>query len=171
MSKKPVLDIKIEANGPAVHMQGENGEVLTIPFKGSVDSEIFRGIVEPCGVDTQVVNAAHVRHMSARHMLTGKDADGNACHIYVENNGWFDDLTKSVPFHTVPTFYTDSPKLAAYLHRNQFVDEGVDEADGLHIYFYEIDHAEPVVFHWTLHLDDIDPSESVNTESLLEMYI
>jgi len=142
MDKHPVLNIKIEANGPAVHMAGENGEVLMIPFKGSVDSEIFKGIVEPCGVDTQVVNAAHVRHMSARYMLTGMDADGNACHIYVENNGWFDDLTKSMPFHTVPTFYTDSPKLAAYLHCNQFVGEGVDEADGLHIYFYEIDHKE-----------------------------
>ena len=142
MDKHPVLNIKIEANGPAVHMAGENGEVLMIPFKGSVDSEIFKGIVEPCGVDTQVVNAAYVRHMSARYMLTGTDADGNACHIYVENNGWFDDLTKSMPFHTVPTFYTDSPKLAAYLHCNQFVGEGVDEADGLHIYFYEIDHKE-----------------------------
>ena len=68
----------------------------------------------------------------------GGDADGNACHIYVENNGWFDDLTKTMPFHTVPTFYTDSKALAPYLHCNRFVGEGVDEADGLHIYFYEI---------------------------------
>ena len=142
MERKPVLDIKIAANGTAVHMRGENAEVLMIPFKGSVDSAIFKGIVEPCGVDTQVVNAAHVRHMSARYMLTGKDVDGKDCHIYVENNGWFDDLTKFMPFHTVPTFYTDSQKLTAYLHRNQFVGEGVDEADGLHIRFYEIDHAE-----------------------------
>ena len=29
-----------------------------------------------------------------------------------------------------------------YLHCNQFAGEGVDEADGLHIYFYEIDHKE-----------------------------
>lgn len=79
-----------------------------------------------------------MRHMSARYMLTGRDADGNDCHIYVENNGWFDDLHKSMPFRTVPTFYTDSPRLAGYLHRNQFIGEGVDEADGLHIYFYEI---------------------------------
>ena len=142
MKAKLILDIRIEANGPAVHMAGENGEVLMIPFKGSVESGIFKGIVEPCGVDTQVVNAAHVRHMSARYMLTGKDADGNDCHIYVENNGWFDDDHKSMPFRTVPTFYTDSPKLAGYLHRNQFVGEGVDEADGLHIYFYEIEHGE-----------------------------
>ena len=45
---------------------------------------------------------------------------------------------KTMPFHTVPTFYTDSKALAPYLHCNRFVGEGVDEADGLHIYFYEI---------------------------------
>ena len=138
MDKKPILDIKIEANGPAVHMAGENGEVLMIPFKGSVDSEIFKGIVEPCGVDTQVVNAAGVRHMSARYMLTGVDADGAACHIYVENNGWFDDGNTPMPFHTVPTFLTDSPGLSAYLRGGRFVGEGVEAADGLHIRFYEI---------------------------------
>jgi hypothetical protein len=132
------MDIKIEANGPAIHLQGENGEVLMVPFKGSVKSDLFNGIVEPCGVDTQIVNAANVRHMSARYMLTGKDSAGQDAHIYVENNGWFDDLTKTMPFHTVPTFYTDSKALAPYLHCNRFVGEGVDEADGLHIYFYEI---------------------------------
>lgn len=73
MSKKLVMEIKIEGNGPMLHMQGENSEVLMVPFKGSVDCDLFHGIVEPCGVDTQVVNAAHVRHMSARYMLTGKD--------------------------------------------------------------------------------------------------
>ncbi|MBQ8092722.1 MAG: DUF3237 family protein [Clostridia bacterium] len=140
MNQAPILDIRIEANGPAVQMKSETGEVLMIPFKGSVDSRLFRGIVEPCGVDTQIVNAANVRHMSARYMLTGTDSAGNACHIYIENNGWFDDLHKSMPFHTVPTFITDSPVLAPYLHRNQFVGEGADETDGLHIRFYEIAH-------------------------------
>ena len=110
MDRTPILDIKIEANGPAVHMQGENAEVLMVPFKGSVDCDIFRGIVEPCGVDTQIVNAAGVRHMSARYLMTG----------------------------TVPTFYTDSRALAPYLHRNQFVGEGHDMEDGLHILFFEI---------------------------------
>lgn len=138
MERKQILDIRIEANGPAVHMAGENAEVLMIPFKGVAMGDIFNGVVEPCGVDTQVVNAARVRHMSARYMLTGVDADGNDCHIYVENNGWFDDANKSMPFHTVPTFYTDSPRLAGYLHRSQFTGEGAEEADGLHIRFYEI---------------------------------
>ena len=140
MDRKPIMDIKIEANGPAIHLQGENGEVLMVPFKGSVKSDLFNGIVEPCGVDTQIVNAANVRHMSARYMLNGKDSAGQDAHIYVENNGWFDDLTKTMPFYTVPTFYTDSAALAPYLHTTRFTGKGAVEADGLHIYFYEIDH-------------------------------
>ena len=138
MAKKAILDIWIDANGPALHMKGENAEIDMIPFKGTVKSEIFNGIVEPCGVDTQIVNAVHVRHMSARYMLTGKDSEGNDAHIYVENNGWFDDLTKTMPFHTVPTFYTDSPVMSAYLHSSRFEGEGAFKEDGLHIYFYEI---------------------------------
>ena len=141
MDKKPILDIKIETNGPALHMKGKGIEVDMIPFKGHVAAcDFFTGIVEPCGVDTQVVNAAHVRHMSARYMLTGKDSTGADCHIYIENNGWFDDLHETMPFRTVPTFYTDSPALSAYLHRSQFTGEGMIVEDGLHIHFYEIDH-------------------------------
>ncbi|MCH5353919.1 MAG: DUF3237 family protein [Acutalibacter sp.] len=140
MARKPILDIKIEMMGEALHLKSENGEVEMIPFKGSVDCELFRGIVEPCGVDTQVVNAAGVRHMSARYMLTGKDSTGKDAHIYVENNGWFEEKHRSMPFHTVPTFYTDSEALAPYLHRNQFEGEGHIKEDGLHIYFFEIEH-------------------------------
>ena len=140
MERKPVLDIKIDMNGENVRLKSENGEVVMIPFKGSVDSEIFKGIVEPCGVDTQVVNAANVRHMSARYMLTGTDPEGQPAHIYIENNGWFDDSVRTMPFHTVPTFITDSKALAPYLHRNQFEGLGVIEEDGLHILFYEIEH-------------------------------
>lgn len=139
MGKVPVLDLKIEFNGPAAHMKGENAEVLMIPFKGSAAGEIFNGVVEPCGVDTQMVNAAGVRHMSARYMLTGRDRAGAQCHIYVENNGWFEEPGKGMPFRTVPAFFTDSPALAPYLHRNQFVGEGVQLEDGLHIRFYEIE--------------------------------
>lgn len=38
----------------------------------------------------------------------------------------------------------------------------------IYTYFDEI-NAEPTVFHWTWHLDDIDPSESIKVETLLEM--
>ena len=140
MEKKPVLDLKIDFNGPILNMKGEVAEVVMIPFKGSASGDIFNGIIEPCGVDTQVVNAARIRHMSARYMLTGKDSTGADAHIYVENNGWFDDSVPSYgnSFRTVPTFYTDSPVLAPYLHSTRFTGEGSMEADGLHIRFFEI---------------------------------
>ena len=38
----------------------------------------------------------------------------------------------------------------------------------IYTYFDEI-NVEPVVFRWTWHLDDIDPRETVKTETLLEM--
>ena len=140
MEKKPVMDLKIEFNGPVLNLKGKVAEVVMIPFKGSVKSDIFNGVIEPCGVDTQVVNAARVRHMSARYMLTGRDSAGADAHIYVENNGWFDDGAPSAgtPFRTVPTFYTDSPALAPYLHSTRFTGEGSMEPDGLHIRFYEV---------------------------------
>ena len=137
--EKPVIEIFVETD-PAgtVELQSEIGHVKMIPFKGSVNSPLFTGIVEPCGVDTQVTNQNEVRHMSARYMLTGKDADGVDCHIYVENNGWFIEGARPKPFKTVPTFITDSRKLAPYLHRNRFIGEGLRDESGLWIRFYEI---------------------------------
>ncbi len=139
MEREPVLKIKIEFNGESVHMKCKAGAVDMIPFTGSVEGPLFYGRVVPCGVDTQVVNAAGVRHMSARYMLVGKDQDGQESSIYVENNGWFQDGEDNMPFHTVPTFLTDSERLAPYLHCNQFVGEGRMEEDGLWIRFYEIE--------------------------------
>lgn len=136
----PVLEVLVETD-PAgtVELDSEIGHVKMIPFKGTVCSPIFNGIVEPCGVDTQVTNQNEVRHMSARYMLTGKDADGQDCHIYVENNAWFTDGARPRPFRTVPTFITDSKRLAPYLHRNQFIGEGMRDERGLWIRFYELE--------------------------------
>ncbi len=140
MEKKPVMDLKIDFNGPVLNLKNEIAEVVMIPFKGIVKGDIFNGIIEPCGVDTQVVNAVRVRHMSARYMLTGKDNTGADAHIYVENNGWFDESKPPDEnrFRTVPTFYTDSETLAPYLHSGRFVGEGTEEPDGLHIRFFEV---------------------------------
>ena len=132
-----LLDLTIEANGPSVHLKGDGSEVDMIPFKGSAGGPLLQGTIEPCGVDTQLVNAAGVRHMSARYMISGTDATGRPVRLYVENNGWFDDATKTMPFHTVPTFFSDSPDLLAKLS-GPVVGEGAEEADGLHIRFYHV---------------------------------
>ena len=136
---EPILEVHVQTD-PAgtVTLTGKLGTVKMIPFKGTVEGPIFSGIVEPCGVDTQITNQNEVRHMSARYMLTGHDHTGAACHIYIENNGWFTDGARPVPFKTVPTFITDSDVLAPYLHRNQFVGEGLRDDSGLCIRFYEL---------------------------------
>lgn len=136
----PILEILVETDpSGSVELEGEIGRIKMIPFKGSVTGPIFTGVVEPCGVDTQITNQNEVRHMSARYMLTGKDKAGEDCHIYIENNGWFTDGARPKPFKTVPTFITDSKVLAPFLHRNQFIGEGMRDESGLWIRFYELE--------------------------------
>lgn len=139
----PILEIHVETD-PAgtVTLSGEIGSVRMIPFKGTAAGPIFNGIIEPCGVDTQITDQNEVRHMSARYMLTGKDCDGRECHVYVENEGWFTDGARPRPFKTVPAFMTDSPILAPILHRNQFTGEGLRDENGLCIRFYELGEDE-----------------------------
>lgn len=138
---KPILEVLVEIDSSAtVELYGPVGTVKMIPFKGLVKGSIFNGIVEPCGVDTQITNQNGVRHMSARYMLSGQDQDGVSCHIYVENEGWFTSNPLPKPFKTVPTFYTDSKKLAPYLHCNQFVGEGLRDENGLWIRFFELEN-------------------------------
>ena len=135
----PLLHILVQTNPAAtVTLTGETGTVRMIPFTGTASGPLFEGIVEPCGVDTQITNQNEVRHMSARYMLTGTDHTGAACHIYIENNAWFTDGAAPKPFRTVPTFITDSKALSPILHRNQFVGEGLVEEDGLHIRFFRL---------------------------------
>ena len=138
MAKKAIFDIHIEANGPMVHLKGETGEVLMVLFKGSVKSDLFNGIVEPCGVDTQIVNAANVRHMSARYCLEGTDNTGEPCIIYVDNHGYFTDGDTPHPFKTVPELLTNSKALAPYLHRKAFVGEGSAAPEGVTIRIFEL---------------------------------
>lgn len=136
---QPVLEIHVQTDPDhTVELTGELGTVKMIPFRGTAQGPLFNGIVEPCGVDTQITNQNEVRHMSARYMLTGRDNTDSACRIYIENNGWFTDGARPAPFKTVPTFITDSKALAPFLHRNQFVGEGLRDEKGLCIRFYEL---------------------------------
>jgi len=121
-------------------LKGPAGEVVMIPFSGTVAGEIFNGKVLPGGVDTQTVDQNGVRHMSARYMLEGVDARGQQCRIYIDNNGWFTG-PMSLPFKTIPTLMTDSPTLADYLHRNRFRTEGHSHPGGVIIKVFEINAA------------------------------
>jgi hypothetical protein len=121
-------------------LKGPTGEVLIIPFSGTAAGELFNGRVLPGGVDTQTVYPNGVRHMSARYMLEGIDSAGEQCRIYIDNSGWFSG-EMSMPFKTIPTFYTDSPTLAPYLHSNKFRAEGHPRQGGVNIKVFEICNA------------------------------
>ena len=137
--KKLILQIRVTIDpGEISSLSGPGGDVLLIPFGGTVTGEIFTGRVCPGGVDVQRVNLSGVRHMLARYMLEGTDRAGEPCRIYVENNGWFTDGEIRGAFKTVPTFMTDSRELAPYLHRNRFVGEGTPDEEGVIIRLYEV---------------------------------
>ena len=138
----PVLDVHVITTDAVQLDAGPAGSVVMIPFHGTVTGTVFEGVVEPCGVDTQVLNPAGVRRMSARYMLTGHALppyEGD-CHIYIENNGWFTGAPE-LPFTTVPTFITDSKTLAPYLHTNKFRGEGHPDTKGVLIKFFEVENA------------------------------
>ena len=133
-----ILDLLVQTDPKGiVKFESEAGIVRMIPFAGTVSGPLFQGIIEPCGVDTQITNAADVRHMSARYILTGTDHTGSPCHIYVQNEAWFTDGARPRPWHSVPTFITDSKALAPILHCNCFIGEGIRDDEGLHIRFYK----------------------------------
>jgi hypothetical protein len=138
-NNKAILEILVQTRPEdIVELDCPQGHVRMIPFAGTVGGPLFTGIIEPCGVDTQVTNAADVRHMSARYMLTGKDYTGADCHIYVENNGWFTDGARPRPWYSVPTLMTDSPSLASRLHKSGLKAEGLRDEEGLHIRVFEV---------------------------------
>ena len=134
---KLILEIAVDIDGKNVSfLSGAGGEVVMIPFTGTASGEIFNGTVAPGACDTQRVNLAGVRHMSARYMLTGKDHTGADCNIFIENNGWFTEM--QTPFPTVPTMLTDSKALAPYLHANHFRGEGHPRDGGVLIKIFEV---------------------------------
>ena len=138
MADKLILQIHVRMDmKDCSFLKGPAGEVVMIPFSGTAEGEIFNGVVRPGGVDCQRVNLVGVRHMSARYLLEGEDSAGEKCHIFIENNGWFE--TQSTPFKTVPTFMTDSKTLAPYLHQNKFRGEGHPREGGVTIKFFEVD--------------------------------
>ena len=137
--EEPILRLLVQTEQEKiVELDGPAGHVKMIPFSGTADGGLFKGIIEPSGVDTQVTNQADVRHMSARYMLTGTDFKGQHCHIYIENNAYFTNGERPKPWTSVPTFLTDSPNLAPILHSNQFIGQGLRQEDGLHIDYYKI---------------------------------
>ena len=97
-----VLTIDVKTTGYEL-VGGHNATIVMIPFVGSAHSDYFNGDIVGTGYDTQTIIDG-VTHFSARYMIRGTDANGQACTLFIENNGT--DLAKCVP-----TIYTDSALL------------------------------------------------------------
>ena len=109
-SDNMVLDLLVQTDPEGiVALESEVGVVRMIPFSGTVS-----------------------------YMLTGTDHTGAPCHIYVQNEAWFTDGARPRPWHSVPTFITDSKTLAPILHHHSFIGEGIRDDEGLHIRFYKV---------------------------------
>lgn len=116
----------------------ECGKVKIIPFTGWVESELFTGRMLPGAADVQRTNACGIRHMQAQYMFEGKDCAGFSCKLFVSNEGYFEPGHQPRPFHTCPTFLTDSPVLGGYLQQACFRAEGCRESDCLHIRVFDV---------------------------------
>ena len=78
-----------------------------IPFTGEASGPYFHGRVTGTGVDTQKIEKEGSIMLSARYMLEGTDSAGNACRVFVENQGnWTIGFT--------PSIVTDSQLLAGW---------------------------------------------------------
>ena len=73
-------------------------------------------------------------------LLSVSSVFGTEIGLYVENDAWFTNGERPKPWHSVPCFRTDSAALAPILHRGGFIGEGLRQADGLHIRFYQTEN-------------------------------
>ena len=124
----------------------ESAKVTFIPFGGTVDSPYFKGRVMPGAADVQVTDASGLRHMCAKYIFEGTDAEGKHCHLYVENNGYFPkDGVKKDHFDATPKFITDSEYLSELLSRPVFRSEGHPHETGVDIMIFDETKEEPEV--------------------------
>ena len=140
MNKEPIMMIHVEidrSNCPEMTMT--DGKVKIIPFTGTVEGKLFHGRIMPGAADVQVTNPAGVRHMCAQYMLEGLDNTGAACHIFVENHGYFERDHRPKPFEAWPTFRTDSQALRSYLQGMHFRAEGYSNEIGVDIRIFDTD--------------------------------
>ena len=91
---------------PALSVKGKTMEIVMIPFTAAASGAYFTGTVEGEGVDTQTITCGEAR-LSARYLLKGTDARGQACRVFIENNG-----SRREGF--TPHLVSDSPLLQAF---------------------------------------------------------
>jgi len=97
VARKKVFQIHVILD-QTFSVQGGKGSATMILFHGDLDTTFFKGEIQPGAVDTQRSGA-----ISARYILVGKDADGTATKIFIDNT--------QVNGVLKPYVLTDNPKL------------------------------------------------------------
>ena len=137
---KPIMIFKVYADNKDVsNLECPYGAVTMIPFRATVESELFTGETLPGAVDVQIENPGMSRNMCAKYMFKGTDCEGNECLLFVENNGYLAPVMRNDPWlPACPRFLTDSPVLGDYLCRQQFRSEVQGREWGVEIRIYDI---------------------------------
>ena len=120
---KEYMTLHIELHD-TVEVASNTVKVVQISFTGSAEGDFFQGEILPGAVDTQTVYPDGTGRLSARYTLRGKDAEGNACMLYIENEAALGSE------ETKPSVVTDSPALSFLMEtdltgRNRITDDGV----------------------------------------------
>ena len=126
-SAELLLEILVSCDEP-FSVKGRSTTVVMIPFTGTTDGPYFKGKTVGTGVDTQKIGTDGSFLLSARYMLEGTDAEGNACRIFIENQG-----NEQEGF--IPRVVTDSPLLKVWEDMDLFSTiEG--KAGGVNVRIY-----------------------------------
>jgi len=80
----------------------QDKKVNMVTFVGQAKSHYFHGEIEVIGTDTQFIHDKKLI-LSARYMLSGYDLEGQACKIFIQNEGR--------PENLIPMVVTDSKAL------------------------------------------------------------
>ncbi|MBQ6959489.1 MAG: DUF3237 family protein [Clostridia bacterium] len=106
MNGELLLEIHVQLL-ESLRVNGGARDILMIPFTGTAGGPWFTGRVIGPGVDTQKISKDGKAALSARYMLEGTDKSGQACRIFIENQGSFDTGFK-------PQIVTDSALLSVW---------------------------------------------------------
>ena len=140
---KPLMEFQILIQkGKISRLESPYGKAVVIPFEGYVSSELFTGRILPGAADVQTTDAAGIRHMCAKYMFEGTDSSGRFCHLFVENNGYFEKDSHPEIFHACPSFLSDSPVLSEKLSGPWFRAEGHPSDAGVVIKIFDVREAE-----------------------------
>lgn len=125
---KELMVVKVKIMEP-VSVGGHSKMIVMIPFTAEASGEYFQGKTIGQNVDTQKIDPGKPGVLSARYILEGMDYTGQACRIFIENNG-------SDWSHLTPMLITDSEALKEW-ETKEIYDTVEAIEGGVLIRFYE----------------------------------